>query len=56
LRVADAAQAMREANGLSTDAARRQSMGAKGLAFVAAHRGAVERLAGWISSRAKASG
>ncbi|HSS26993.1 MAG TPA: lipid IV(A) 3-deoxy-D-manno-octulosonic acid transferase [Usitatibacter sp.] len=56
LRVADAAQAMREANGLSTDAARRQSMGAKGLAFVAAHRGAVERLAAWISSRAKASG
>jgi 3-deoxy-D-manno-octulosonic-acid transferase len=56
LRVADATQAMREANGLSTDAARRESMGAKGLAFVAAHRGAVERLAGWISSRAKASG
>jgi len=56
LRVADAAQAMREAKGLSADAARRESMGARGLAFVAAHRGAVERLAGWISSRAKASG
>ena len=56
VRVADAAQAMREANALSDDAARRESMGAKGLAFVASHRGAVERLAGWIASRAQASG
>ena len=51
LRVPDAAQAMREANALSADAARRESMGAKGLAFVAAHRGAVERLADWITKK-----
>jgi 3-deoxy-D-manno-octulosonic-acid transferase len=56
LRVADAAQAMREAKSLAADATRRESMGARGLAFVAAHRGAVERLADWIASRAKASG
>jgi len=56
LRVRDAAQAMREANDLSADAGRREAMGGKGLAFVASHRGAVERLADWIASRAKASG
>lgn len=53
LRVADAAQALREAKTLAADAARRESMGARGLAFVAAHRGAVERLADWISATAK---
>ncbi|HEX4332891.1 MAG TPA: lipid IV(A) 3-deoxy-D-manno-octulosonic acid transferase [Usitatibacter sp.] len=53
LRVADAGAAMREAKALAADAPRRESMGAKGLAFVAAHRGAVERLADWIAATAK---
>jgi len=50
LRVADAAHAMLEAKALAADAPRRESMGARGLAFVAAHRGAVERLADWIAA------
>jgi hypothetical protein len=50
--VPDARAALREASALDADAARRGAMGANGLAFVAAHRGAVERLADWIVAMA----
>lgn len=52
LRVPDAAAALREAAALSGDAGRRSAMGAAGAAFVARHRGAVERHAAWIAARA----
>ncbi len=35
---------------LTGDRALRDSMGEKGLGFVAAHRGAVDRIAGWIAA------
>jgi len=53
IRVPDAQAALREAAALAGDAARREAMGAKGLAFVAAHRGAVERVADWILATAR---
>ncbi len=54
LRVSDARAAMRLASELALDPARRAAMGRAGLDFVAAHRGAVERLAGWIEARVRA--
>ena len=54
-RVRDAPEALRAAAGLSDDDARRLEMGAKGREFVAAHRGAVERLAAWIDATARSS-
>ncbi|MEO5692302.1 MAG: lipid IV(A) 3-deoxy-D-manno-octulosonic acid transferase [Usitatibacter sp.] len=59
LRVGDARDALVQAGAIQRDGGRRTAMGEKGLAFVAAHRGAVERLVRWIGetvSRAKASG
>jgi 3-deoxy-D-manno-octulosonic-acid transferase len=54
-RVRDAPEALRAAAALSDDDARRLEMGAKGREFVAAHRGAVERLAAWIDATARSS-
>jgi len=54
-RVRDAPEALRAARALSDDDAKRSEMGAKGREFVAAHRGAVERLAAWIDATAAAS-
>ncbi|HEX6635295.1 MAG TPA: lipid IV(A) 3-deoxy-D-manno-octulosonic acid transferase [Usitatibacter sp.] len=51
IRVADAANALREAARLSADRDRREAMGAKARAFVAAHRGAVDRLMHWLEPR-----
>ena len=51
-RVPDARAALRLASELDRDPARRAAMGSAGLDFVAAHRGAVERLAAWIEARA----
>ena len=48
LRVGDAAAALRAASGLSADRARLREMGERAERFVAAHRGAVERLVAWI--------
>jgi 3-deoxy-D-manno-octulosonic-acid transferase len=59
VRVSDARDALAAAAAIQRDGVRRAAMGAKGLEFVAAHRGAVERLAGWIdatASRARARG
>jgi 3-deoxy-D-manno-octulosonic-acid transferase len=50
LRVADMRAALQTAAGLSADTATREAMGAKARDFVAAHRGAVVRLADWIQS------
>jgi 3-deoxy-D-manno-octulosonic-acid transferase len=47
LRVADAHAAIAAAAELTRDAARRAAMGANALTFVAAHRGAVNRLLEW---------
>jgi 3-deoxy-D-manno-octulosonic-acid transferase len=52
LSVATAGEALAAARRLSADAAARREMGAKALAFVAAHRGAVERVADWIVASA----
>lgn len=51
-RVPDARAALALASELDRDPARRAAMGSAGLDFVAAHRGAVERLAAWIEARA----
>jgi 3-deoxy-D-manno-octulosonic-acid transferase len=51
VRVADADEALRTAAALELDGARRADMGEKALAFVAAHRGAVERLMAWLEPR-----
>ena len=59
VRVPDARSALAQAAAIQRDAARRAAMGEKGLAFVAAHRGAVDRLERWIGesvSRARARG
>ena len=53
VRVRDASQAMGEAMRLAADPALREAMGARGRDFVAAHRGAVDRIADWIAARAK---
>jgi 3-deoxy-D-manno-octulosonic-acid transferase len=50
LRVRDAHEALAAAAELSRDTARRERMGEKARAFVAAHRGAVERLMAWLDS------
>ncbi|MGZ5039528.1 MAG: lipid IV(A) 3-deoxy-D-manno-octulosonic acid transferase [Usitatibacter sp.] len=52
LRVRDAREAIDAAAALGADARRRDEMGAKALEFVAAHRGAVHRLVGWIEENA----
>jgi 3-deoxy-D-manno-octulosonic-acid transferase len=51
LRVADAEAALRAAQALAADEARRAAMGENALRFVAAHRGAVERLMAWLETR-----
>ena len=52
MRVGDAREAIAAAAALSADATRREEMGAKGREFVAAHRGAVQRLMDWIETKA----
>ena len=58
LRVRDAQEALAAAAELSRDTARRARMGESARAFVAAHRGAVDRLMNWLDSTvgAKARG
>lgn len=51
LRVADAQAAVQAAASLSADAARRREMGDRARGFVAAHRGAVQRLMDWLAPR-----
>ncbi len=51
LRVRDAREALVAAAELSRDAVRRQRMGDNARAFVAAHRGAVERLMAWLGTK-----
>jgi len=53
VRVGSAAQALEEAARLTADAPARRDMGDKGRAFVAAHRGAVERVVAWIEATVK---
>ena len=53
LKVATAAEALDAARRLSEDRAQLTAMGEKARAFVAAHRGAVERLAAWIEERVR---
>ena len=53
--VRDAREALAQADAISADRARREAMGRKGLEFVAAHRGAVNRLADWIEKTASAA-
>ncbi len=55
MRVRDANEALGAARALGDDEGKRLEMGAKGREFVAAHRGAVERLADWIEATAAAS-
>ena len=54
LRAGDAAEALRLAALVAGDATRRSAMGERGRAFVAAHRGAVERLMAWLEPRVAA--
>jgi 3-deoxy-D-manno-octulosonic-acid transferase len=56
LRVPDAAAALEAAAALASDGARRTRMGENGRAFVAAHRGAVQRLMAWLAPRVAAPG
>jgi 3-deoxy-D-manno-octulosonic-acid transferase len=51
VRVHDAHGALAEAAAISGDALRREAMGTKALEFVAAHRGAVQRLMDWIEMK-----
>ena len=51
LRVRDAGGALEAAAALSADDARRRRMGEDARAFVAAHRGAVQRLMDWLAPR-----
>jgi 3-deoxy-D-manno-octulosonic-acid transferase len=51
VRVNDAREALAEAAAISGDTQRREAMGTKALEFVAAHRGAVERLMNWIETK-----
>jgi 3-deoxy-D-manno-octulosonic-acid transferase len=55
VRVVDARAALREAAAIQRDDARREAMGAKATEFVAAHRGAVSRLAAWLAATLGAS-
>lgn len=50
LRVRDAREALAAAAELSRDTARRERMGESARAFVAAHRGAVDRLMAWLDA------
>jgi 3-deoxy-D-manno-octulosonic-acid transferase len=50
VRVRDAREAIAVAADLTADDARRAAMGANARAFVAAHRGAVDRLIDWIDA------
>ena len=50
VRVRDANEALEAARAIAEDAARRDEMGRKAREFVAAHRGAVERLVDWIAA------
>jgi 3-deoxy-D-manno-octulosonic-acid transferase len=50
LRVRDAREALAAAAELSRDTARREQMGESARAFVAAHRGAVDRLMAWLDT------
>jgi 3-deoxy-D-manno-octulosonic-acid transferase len=52
LRVGDAREALAAAAALSADEEKRKAMGERAREFVAAHRGAVERLATWIETTA----
>ena len=58
IRVRDAREALETAAAISADDARRREMGRKAREFVAAHRGAVDRLVAWIeaTTRARAPG
>jgi 3-deoxy-D-manno-octulosonic-acid transferase len=51
LRVRDASEAIEVALALTRDEARRAAMGASAREFVAAHRGAVQRLVAWLAPR-----
>lgn len=51
VRVRDATEAVAVALEVAGDAIRREEMGMRGRAFVAAHRGAVNRLMAWIERR-----
>jgi 3-deoxy-D-manno-octulosonic-acid transferase len=51
LRVADADAAIEAAGALATDEARSVAMGRAAAQFVAAHRGAVDRLMDWLAPR-----
>jgi 3-deoxy-D-manno-octulosonic-acid transferase len=53
--VRDAREALAQAEAIGADPARRDAMGRKALDFVAAHRGAVGRLADWIDATAAAA-
>ena len=50
VRVKDAREALQCAAAISVDPVRREAMGARGREFVAAHRGAIARLMGWIET------
>jgi 3-deoxy-D-manno-octulosonic-acid transferase len=56
LRAADAAAALAAAAGIARDPARQREMGERGEAFVAAHRGAVERLVATLEPWLAAAG
>jgi 3-deoxy-D-manno-octulosonic-acid transferase len=48
--VRDAVEALREADAISADRARRDAMGERARAFVSAHQGAVERFNAWLEA------
>jgi 3-deoxy-D-manno-octulosonic-acid transferase len=56
LRVRDAREALAAAAELSRDTARRERMGESARAFVAAHRGAVDRLMAWLDATVSEKG
>jgi 3-deoxy-D-manno-octulosonic-acid transferase len=51
VRVSTALEALEAAAAISADSARREAMGRNAREFVAAHRGAVERLVDWIETK-----
>ena len=56
VRVRDAGEALQAAAALTRDVTRRKAMGERARSFVAAHRGAVDRLMGWIEATLSARG
>ena len=56
IRVRDAGEALDAAAALTRDVTRRKAMGERARTFVAAHRGAVDRLVGWIGEAVSARG